>query len=110
MAAGYGNGALVTQTELGIVYQPVKDKVSLFGAAKGLGFGAGGNYVGDSWFNATNTFTLPGYTLVNASIFYDHPKYSLNLKMNNLLDEQYRNTNTLAQKTRNIAASVSLKS
>lgn len=79
------------------------------GAAKGLGFGAGGNYVGDSWFDATNTFTLPGYTLVNASIFYDHPKYSLNLKMNNLLDEQYWNTNTLAQKTRNIAASVSLK-
>lgn len=79
------------------------------GAAKGLGIGAGGNYVGDSWFDTGNTFTLPGYTLVNASLFYDHPRYSLNLKFNNLLDEEYWNTNTLAQKTRNIAASVSLK-
>ncbi|WP_198673813.1 TonB-dependent receptor [Chitinophaga alhagiae] len=79
------------------------------GPAKGLGFGAGGNYVGDSWFDTGNTFTLPGYTLVNATVFYDHARYSLNLKLNNLLNEEYWNTNTMAQKTRNIAASVALK-
>lgn len=79
------------------------------GAAKGLGFGAGGNYVDDSWFDAANTFTLPGYTLVDASVFYNQPKYSLNLKFNNILDEHYWNTSTQAQKPFNLAAGVTLK-
>ncbi|SEM01132.1 iron complex outermembrane recepter protein [bacterium A37T11] len=44
------------------------------GKAASLGFGAGDNYISDSWFNITKTFTLPGYTMLNASIFYDKPK------------------------------------
>lgn len=79
------------------------------GPAKGLGIGAGGNYTDDSWFDAGNTFILPGYKLVNASLFYEHRQYSLNLKLNNLLNEYYWNTNTVPQKPRNIAASVSMR-
>ncbi|MEC5145177.1 TonB-dependent receptor [Chitinophaga sp. 212800010-3] len=79
------------------------------GKARGLGFGAGGNYVGDSWFEASNTFRLPGYTLLNATIFYDQPKYRFALKGNNLLNEQYWDTNGIAQKPANVVASAVLK-
>ncbi|WP_295122866.1 TonB-dependent receptor [uncultured Chitinophaga sp.] len=79
------------------------------GNAKGFGVGVGGNYIEDSWFDAANTFKLPGYTLVNAAVFYDKPKFSLNLKLNNLLNEHYWNTNTVPQKPFNVAAGVTLK-
>ena len=79
------------------------------GKVKGLGFGAGGNYVSDSWFEATNSFVLPGYTLVNATIFYDQPKFRLSVKGNNLLNKQYWNTNGTPQKQLNFLASVTFK-
>ncbi len=79
------------------------------GKAKGLGFGAGANYVSDSWFEATNTFVLPAYTLVNATVFYDQPKYRLSVKANNLLNEQYWNPVGTPQKQLNFLASVAFK-
>lgn len=79
------------------------------GKVKGLGFGVGGNYVSDSWFEATNSFVLPGYTLLNASIFYDQPKFRLSVKGNNLLNKQYWNTNGTPQKQLNFLASVAFK-
>ncbi len=75
----------------------------------GLGFGAGGNYVSDSWFESTNSFTLPGYTLLGATVFYDQPKFRLALKGNNLLDQQYWNSNGSPQKPANFVASVAFK-
>ncbi len=68
-------------------------------ALKGLGFGFGGNY-GDETFaynqspvagEAVQTFTLPSYAVVNASLTYDQPKYRIAFKVNNLGDEQYFN-------------------
>ena len=81
----------------------------LKGNAKGLGVGAGGNYVGASWFESTNTFKVPAYKLVNASLFYDQPRYRLALKANNLLNEHYWNSNGTPQKPANILASVTFK-
>lgn len=81
----------------------------LQGKGRGLGFGAGGNYVGDSWFESSNTFLLPGYTLLSASVFYDQPKYRLALKGNNLLNEKYWDTNGIPQKPVNFLASVTFK-
>lgn len=79
------------------------------GKIKGLGVGIGGNYVGESWFESTNVFVLPSYTLLNAAIFYDQPKYRLALKGNNLLDEQYWNSNGTPQKPINFLANVTFK-
>ncbi|MDF2190565.1 TonB-dependent receptor [Paraflavitalea sp. CAU 1676] len=79
------------------------------GKARGLGFGAGGNYVGDSWFESTNVFKLPAYTLINAAIFYDQVKYRISLKGNNLTDEQFWNTNGSPQKPLNFIASVAFR-
>lgn len=81
----------------------------LKGGMKGFGFGAGGNYVADSWYESTNQFVLPSYTLVNASVFYDQPAYRISLKGNNLLDEQYWNSNGIAQKPLNFLVSLGLK-
>jgi iron complex outermembrane receptor protein len=79
------------------------------GKTRGLGFGAGGNYVSSSWFEAANVFELPAYTLLNASIFYDQPKYRLAVKGNNLLGEEYWNSNGTPQKQLNFLASVTFK-
>ncbi|MCH5720137.1 TonB-dependent siderophore receptor [Niabella hibiscisoli] len=77
--------------------------------AKGLGFGAGVNYVGDSWFDAANSFKVPGYTLISGSVFYDVQRYRFALKGNNLTNERYWNNNGTPQKPSNFIASVSFK-
>lgn len=63
-------------------------------ALKGLGLGFGGNY-GDATniYNngAGETFALPSYSVVNAALYYDQPKYRVSLKVNNLTDELYFN-------------------
>lgn len=81
----------------------------LKGAWKGFGVGAGGNYVGDSWFESTNQVTLPGYTLLGATLFYDQPAYRLAIKGNNLLNEKYWNSNGTAQERFNFVLSLGLK-
>lgn len=55
----------------------------------GFGIGMGGNYSGDYFVNATNTFAMPSYTVVNASVFYDKPRYRISLKANNISNEDY---------------------
>ena len=79
------------------------------GNVKGLGAGLGVNYVSDSWFETTNTFVLPSYTLLNAALFYDQPKYRISLKGNNLLDEKYWNATGMPQKTINILMGFAFK-
>lgn len=79
------------------------------GKTKGLGAGIGGNYVSKSWFEASNTFELPAYTLLNAALFYDQPKYRVAIKANNLLNEEYWNSNGTPQKLLNFLASVTFK-
>ncbi|UII26224.1 TonB-dependent receptor [Fulvivirga maritima] len=62
------------------------------GSLQGLGAGIGANYASE--FATTNTlvtgkFTLPSYTVFNASLFYNTDKYRLALKLDNLTDEEY---------------------
>ncbi|RPD39812.1 TonB-dependent receptor [Chitinophaga barathri] len=78
------------------------------GKARGLGFGIGGNYVSDSWFESSNVFVLPGYTLLNVGLYYDQPKYRFSLKGNNLLNEEYWISTGTPQKTINFLASVAV--
>ncbi|MGK9116597.1 TonB-dependent siderophore receptor [Olivibacter jilunii] len=62
------------------------------GAIKGIGLGFGGNSASENIITndlRTGTFTLPGYTVLNASVFYDHPKFRIGLKMDNLTDKEY---------------------
>lgn len=62
------------------------------GKVKGLGFGFGGNYSGkNSILNraTTGVFTLPSYTILNASVSYGMRHFTFAAKLNNLTDKEY---------------------
>jgi len=64
------------------------------GPLDGFGFGAGVRYVGSSFGNATNTFKVPSFTLLDAAVHYDlrsGPLKGVRLAVNasNLADESY---------------------
>ncbi|MDN3550368.1 TonB-dependent receptor [Mucilaginibacter aquaedulcis] len=62
------------------------------GAVKGLGFGFGGNYASDNKVVNSKTigvFTLPSYTVLNSSVFYDVSRYRVGFKLDNLTNEKY---------------------
>ncbi|MCA8832289.1 TonB-dependent receptor [Hymenobacter pini] len=83
------------------------------GALKGLGAGFGGNYVSDNKVQnaVNNVFILPSYTIFNASVFYDQPKYRISAKVDNLTDKQYWTgyTTMNPQRLRSIIGSVAYK-
>lgn len=57
-----------------------------FGAGLGLN-GASERFVKN--YTTTGNFTLPSYTVVNASIFYQAAKYRIGLKLNNAFNKEY---------------------
>lgn len=74
-----------------------------------VGVGAGGNYVSKSFFDSGNTFIIPAYTVVNATVFYDQPKWRLGLKVNNLTNEKYWDRYSNAQATKQWLATLAVK-
>ncbi|GAB3295284.1 TonB-dependent receptor domain-containing protein [Hymenobacter tenuis] len=82
-------------------------------ALKGFGFGVGGNYASDNKIQNTtlSQFTLPAYTILNASVFYDQPKFRISGKVDNLTNERYwiGYTTMNAQKLRSFVGSVAYK-
>lgn len=64
----------------------------LKGSAKGLGFGFGGNYASrNNILNraTTGVFTLPSYTVLNASVSYTTGAFNFGLKVDNLTNKEY---------------------
>lgn len=62
------------------------------GALQNVGLGFGGNSASENLITndaRTGVFTLPAYTVLNATLFYDHRKFRIGLKVDNLADEQY---------------------
>ncbi|RYU90732.1 TonB-dependent receptor [Mucilaginibacter terrigena] len=62
------------------------------GAFKNFGLGVGGNYAGEYIVidnSVTGQFILPGYTLLNGSMFYNSGHYRVNFNVNNITNEQY---------------------
>lgn len=83
-------------------------------ALKGLGVGFGGNYASDNKIinsKDLGTFILPEYTVLNASVFYDQPKFRVSIKMDNLTNQKYwiGYTTVNPQKLRNFGASLAFK-
>lgn len=60
------------------------------GSWKGLGLGFGGNAGSDSYQTNTKTakIIIPAYTLLDATVFYDQPKYRIGFKVDNLTSEK----------------------
>lgn len=76
---------------------------------RNLGLGVGGNYVSECYFDAANRITIPSYTLLNASLFYDQPKWRFTLKGNNLTNEVYWSNVGLIQPLNQMLGSLTLK-
>ena len=84
------------------------------GKLKGLGAGFGGNYASDNKILnsvAYGEFILPAYTVLNATIFYNHPKVRLGLKLDNLTNKHYWiGYGTMnPQKLRSVTGSIAFK-
>lgn len=81
------------------------------GKVKGLGCGLGINYGSKSFQTNTTTqvFTIPSYTVLDASIFYDQPGYRLGIKVDNLTNEKYWSFRLAPQNPTRVSASISLK-
>lgn len=84
------------------------------GSLQGFGFGIGGNYsselnVLDS--QVTGVFTLPSYTVINTTLFYNASNFRVALNVNNVGDkEYYTGYSTInAQRPRNAIVSLSYK-
>jgi len=81
------------------------------GSAQGFGVGFGGIY--GSEYHQTNTatfkFSIPSYTVLDASLFYDQPKYRLGLKVDNITNEKYWSYRLAAQNPTRITANVTFK-
>jgi iron complex outermembrane receptor protein len=75
----------------------------------GLGFGIGGNHVGQSYMFSDNVFSIPAYTVYNASLFYNQPSWRIGLKINNLTDEKYWTFWGVRQPPANLAANVTFR-
>ncbi|ACU02425.1 MULTISPECIES: TonB-dependent receptor [Pedobacter] len=85
-----------------------------YGVLNGFGAGFGGNYAGKNIITSTTTtgdFTLPAYTVLNASLFYNMQKFRIGLKMDNLTDKQYFKgwTTVEVQQPRSFLANISFK-
>lgn len=81
---------------------------------KGLGFGFGGNYASDNKVvnsKKDGVFILPAYTILNASAFYDHPRFRLGVKVDNITDKKYwiGYTTVNPQRLRNVVGSLTYK-
>jgi len=84
------------------------------GSVKGLGVGFGGNYASDNTIinsASIGQFILPSYTVLNASLFYDQPKFRVGLKVDNLTDKHYwiGYTTVNPQKLRSITGSITFR-
>ncbi|WP_025663075.1 TonB-dependent receptor [Aquimarina megaterium] len=59
------------------------------GYLHGLGIGLGLNYVGKNYTNSSNTYTLPSYTTIDGSLYYQAKKVRIGLNINNIADTLY---------------------
>lgn len=62
------------------------------GKLKGFGLGAGFNGASERaiyYSGPTSFFTVPAYTIANASLFYKNDKFHVGLKLNNVFDKEY---------------------
>ena len=80
------------------------------GTLRGFGLGFGGNYASENkimnrW--TAGEFTIPEYTILNSSLFYNAEKFNITLKLNNIANKEiYDGWSTIHPKDpRTLAAS-----
>lgn len=81
------------------------------GNLKGLGLGFGGIKGNESFHTNTTTakVTIPAYTVLDASLFYNHKKFRVGLKVNNLTNEKTWSVRLTPQNPTNVMGSIDFK-
>ena len=81
------------------------------GCLKGIGVGFGGTYGSETFQSNTHDFkfTIPAYTVLDAALFYDQPRFRIGLKADNLTNEQYWSIRMAPQNPLRITGSVTYK-
>ncbi|WP_443938898.1 TonB-dependent siderophore receptor [Pedobacter sp. MW01-1-1] len=81
------------------------------GSLTGLGLGIGGIYGSEYYQTNTSTFkfTIPAYTVLDASVFYDKLKYRIGLKVDNLTNEEYWSFRLAAQNPTRVSGNITFK-
>jgi iron complex outermembrane receptor protein len=81
---------------------------------KNFSIGAGTNYVGETYImnqRPDGAFIAPAYMLVSMKLSYDHPRYSVSFRANNLLNEEVwaGNASVYPQMPRQFIGSIAFK-
>lgn len=79
------------------------------GFLRNVRIGAGGNYVSNVFWDAANTIVIPNYMVLNASLLYEIQKWTMGLKINNITNQKYWNSDAQPQMPRNIVGTLSFK-
>ena len=81
------------------------------GRGKGLGLGLGANYGSASTQSNTSTFifTIPSYTVLDATLFYDQPLFRIGIKVDNLTNEKYWSYRLAPQNPTRLTANIAVK-
>lgn len=79
------------------------------GVLKNVGAGFGGNAVSSSFFSDANTITIPAYSVVNATLFYENAKWRTGLKLNNIGNTKYWDSYGIYNPTRNFTVDFAIK-
>ncbi|GEP93805.1 ferrichrome-iron receptor [Chitinophaga cymbidii] len=59
------------------------------GVLRGIGFGAGGNFVTQRFMDSNADQVLPGYELLNAAVYYRIDKFQIQFNLNNVLNKTH---------------------
>ncbi|MGN6510754.1 MAG: TonB-dependent siderophore receptor [Chitinophaga sp.] len=78
-------------------------------ALKGLGIGAGAVYSDEYFGTDDNDIVIPGFTVINANVFYNLPKFRLALSMDNITNKRYWNIYGTPQMPRRLMGSVTFR-
>ncbi len=100
---GYNNSTIVNATPATKDRRPVSagpqnlvnawlSYTAQTGKLKGFGAGIGGNHTSENHITnslPTGVFTLPAYTIINATLFYNDTWYRVAIKADNITDKEY---------------------
>lgn len=79
------------------------------GRLNGLGAGFGGNYASSAFWDDLNTIRVPGYTILNAVVFYNTKRYRFSVKADNLSDQRYWDASGNPQMPRRLILGIAFK-
>lgn len=81
------------------------------GVIRGLGLGIGGNHGSASFQTNTSTFqfSIPSYTVLDATVYYERKSYRIGVKVDNLTNEKYWSFRLAPQMPTRVVANITFR-